>query len=178
MSLVHVLTYLPIVAAPAVAIALVWGLQHLLKLPRTARGTSTATDQVVATSDSAVPRLTWDTVATHWNPWVTRALPLLTGLAIVGLGLWPFAYLGWLVIETNPGSGWAQQVPPWFGNPGYFLGFGFMGLMVAFIASLLLGGIGFGLHALGKCLLWPEVCDLCDPPQAATTHTEGHDHDD
>lgn len=181
MIISHALAYLPILAAPAVATGLVVGLQHLLKLPRTPRITSAATDLVVVNPDTAAPHVTWEDVSTHWNPFVTSVLPIATSVAIVGLGLWPFAYLGWLIIEIDPDPGWAQQVPPWFGNAGYFIGFGFTGLVIAILGALVLCGIGIGLHALGKCLLWPEVCTACDPPQRTTDNdetcnNEGNDH--
>jgi hypothetical protein len=160
------LSYLPIVVGPIAAIALGVGLQHLLKRSRSRSATatrSTATDLVPATQ-SAHPKLTWSDIAARSSPLVAYVLPVVTSLSIVLLGLWPFAYLGWAVIRVDPDPGWGVQTPPWFGNLGYFLGYGFAGLVLAILGVAVGAVLAVGLHAIGKCILWPEVCGCGDEP--------------
>lgn len=158
--LTTLLSYLPIVAAPVAAVGLAIGLQHWLKSPRTAPASatpSTATDLVAAPADG-LRKTRWEDIATHTHPLVAYVLPTLSSAAVVLLGLWPFAYLGRVIIRLDPDPGWGDQVPPWFGNLGYFLGFGFAGVITAIAGAVIVTGLVVGLHALGKCILWPGVC--------------------
>ncbi len=159
--LLTLLSYLPVVIAPLLAIGLATVLQHWVK-PHTQPATGTG---LVPATDNRQPRLTWADITTHANPVVAYVLPIVTSAAIVVLALWPFAYVGWAVIELDPDPGWSAQVPPWFGNPGYFLGFSVVGVMVAVAGGILAVAVAVGLHALGKCILWPEVCG-CDETEA------------
>lgn len=155
-------SYLPIVVAPLAAITLALALQRWLKGARQRRAAATATTRGHATAlvlATPPPKLTWDEVASTSNPLIAYVLPIFTSLSIILLGLWPFAYLGWVAIRLDPDPGWGVQVPPWFGNPGYFFVYGAAGLGIAFMGSILALLIGLGLHALGKCILWPEVCE-------------------
>jgi hypothetical protein len=161
------LSYLPIVVAPIAAIALGAGLRRLLKFPRehpAAAAPSTATDLLPVTQSSP-PKLSWKDIATRSNPFVAYVLPVVTSLSIVLLGLWPFAYLGWAVIRLDPDPGWGVQTPPWFGNLGYFLVYGFAGVVLAILGVAAGAFLALGLHAIGKCILWPEVCGCGDEAQ-------------
>lgn len=165
--LIIFLSYLPVVAGPIAAVVLGAGLQQLVKRSRSRSATatpSTTTDLVPATQ-SAHPKLTWNDIATRSNPLVAYVLPVVTSLSIVLLGLWPFAYLGWAVIRMDPEPGWGLQTPPWFGNFGYFLGYGFAGLVLTILGVAIGAVVAAGLHAIGKCILWQEVCGCGDEPQ-------------
>jgi hypothetical protein len=161
------LSYLPVVLGPIAAVALGAGMQQLLKRSRRRSATaalSTATDLVPATQ-SAHPKLTWSDIAARSSPLVAYVLPVVTSLSIVLLGLWPFAYLGWAVIRLDPDPGWGVQTPPWFGNLGYFLVYGFAGVVLAILGVAAGAFLALGLHAIGKCILWPEVCGCGDEAQ-------------
>ena len=169
------LLYLPILVAPSLAFALVLILQRWVKSLSTSSGSTpaTTTDLVLATS-AGRSKLTWDDIASNANPWVAYVLPIITGVSILLLALWPFAYLGWAVIRMDPDPGWGNQVPPWFGNPGYFLSFGFVGVMTALAGTFTVGALAFGLHTLGKCILWPEVC-ACGETESGEPETAARD---
>lgn len=152
--------YSPIVLSPVAAIVLVVLLQRLLRYPRKqppAAAPSTSTDIVPATSTPA-DKLTWENLTAHRNPFITRLVPVLASGAILLLGIWPFTYLGWgfMVLTATPGA--AQLAPPWFGNFGYFIGLGIAGLFVAAVSVMLASVLVIGLHAMGKCIVWPALC--------------------
>lgn len=135
--LIALLSYLPIPLAPLTAIALVLILQRLLRLPREPDAAPTADAIPSVPAAANPPEPTWETVTHRWNPLITGVLPILTSVAIVLLGLWPFAYLGNVIMRASEARpGWAEQVPPWFGNIGYFLGLGAFGLLMAILGTV------------------------------------------
>lgn len=177
--LMILLPYLPIVIAPLAAFGLVLAVRRWVKpLVPPAVAAPTAADAGLASADDSRPGpLVWADVAREANPLIAYALPILTSAAIVPLTLWPFAYLGWAIIELAPDPGWSTQVPPWFGNFGYFLGFGFAGLFLALLGAFLAVAVGFVLHVLGKCILWPALCACLggDDDDAAATDDQTED---
>lgn len=162
------LLYLPIPVAPLLAIALAVGLRRWVKhhsKPSLSAAVSTATDLIPATA-AKPPKVTWEDIADHTHPLVAYLLPIIASAVILLLALWPFAYLGWILISSDPTSGVSATTPPWFGNLGYFLGFGAAGLLTAVAGAIVAGGLVLGLHVLGKCILWPQVCGCGDTESA------------
>lgn len=174
MSLALLWSYSPIVLSPAAAIILVVLLRRLLGYPRKQPATvapPTSTDLVPA-EPGPVEKVTWEDITAHRGEFVTTVVPVFASGAILLLGIWPFVYLGWgfMVLTHQPGA--AQLAPPWFGNFGYFLGLGLLGLFWAVVGLLAIVAITMGLHALGKCIIWPALCGcgLADADDAHPTH--------
>lgn len=167
------LSYLPIVAAPLLATGLLVTLQRWVRpsaQPAAAPQPSAGSVPVPVTGTQPA-ELTWADIARQVNPLVAYVLPVLTSAIVIFLYLWPLAYLGWAAIRLAHEPGWSTQVPPWFGNPGYFLGFSFAGFGIVLVGGGAIAMLAFGLHAIGKCMLWPQFCD-CDPPDCADQETD------
>lgn len=159
--LITVLTYLPIVVAPVAAAALALSLQHLVGTPSTPASGATLPESAagVPVASTAANPPTWEDLVAHRSVWVTGVVPVGAGIAILLLGLWPFAYLGWAFVRFNDFNGWQRVPPPWFGNPGYFIGLGGIGVVIAVVSLVGVMLVVLVLHALGKCVVWPALCD-------------------
>lgn len=159
--LITFLTYLPIVVAPVAAVALALSLQHLLGVrtapPTEAPSPKSAGSASVAPTGANPP--TWEDFVAHRSMWVSGVVPVGAGIAILLLGIWPFAYLGWAFVRFNHFSGWQRIPPPWFGNVGYFVGLGAIGLVITLASVVGVMLVILVLHAIGKCVVWPALCD-------------------
>lgn len=165
MHIDHLDLALPVLAL-AILIGLVKLLRHLLRTPGVASGVP-ATGQAMTTSTKNVKAPDpWDRITSHWNRWITWALPVPVGLCILALAVWCLAYLGW-------GAAWLVDRPtalagrpPWFGGAEVFI----VDVIGGFVT--LLFGTGFGAvlvffsHLIGKCLIWPEACG-CEEDDAS-----------
>lgn len=153
-------SFTPLVAAPVAAILLVAVLRQVLQLPASA----SAVDREVQSTESETGHSTpngvsaQDAIDAHWNPLVTQVLPIFVGAAILFLAAWPFAYVGWMLMHTVGDPEIAKLSPPWFGNPGYLLGFGLVGVLCSLAAAFVAGVVLLLVYLIGRCAIWPQAC--------------------
>lgn len=153
-------SFTPLVAAPVAAILLVAVLRQLLHLPASASAVDREAQFTAPETGHSAPNSVsaQDAIDAHWNPLVTQVLPIFVGAAIIFLAAWPFAYVGWMLTHTAGDPEIANLSPPWFGNPGYLLGLGLIGVMCS-LAIAFIAGIAFlALYLLGRCAIWPQMC--------------------
>ncbi|HEX7369989.1 MAG TPA: hypothetical protein VF284_06885 [Rhodanobacteraceae bacterium] len=163
----HVLILIaPPLVGVAIVATLVWVLHWLLRVPvpRPPDGASrelAATDNDTGSARDRGAR--WPRVVAYWHPWVTRVVPIAVGLLILTVGLWVFAYPGWLFL-TQPGEPApppATVQPPWFGTPGWFAFCGVVGAVMTFAAvmsTVVSIAVVLGIAWLvGRLAIWPEA---------------------
>ena len=166
-------SFTPLIAAPIAAILLVAVLRQVLQLPA---GASAVDREAQSTElEAGHPALNevppQDAIDSHWNPFVTQVLPVFVGAAILFLAAWPFAYVGWMLMHTVGDPEIAKLPPPWFGNPGYLLGLGLIGVMGSLGIAFIAGIVFLAVYLLGRCAIWPQACSGSDDrqhPQAAS----------
>lgn len=163
----HVLTLIepPLIGVAIVAV-LVLVLHWLLRVPAPRTSGGAGRKLVATTRDTGGARgrdARWARITAHWNPWITRIVPIAVGLLILAVGLWVFAYPGWWFLtqpdEPMPPPSIVQ--PPWFGTPGWFVWCGVIGAVMTFatvmgtaVCSAALLGIAW---LVGRFALWPEA---------------------
>lgn len=151
-------SFAPAIAAPSAAFALVYLLRRLLKVPPDADAAAVSQSTALTTAPAVAIQVdAWDAIDMHWNPLITRVLPLLVGAAIIFLVAWPFAYVGWAFFHSLGDPDFARIEPPWFGNVGYLLWFGVVGGL-ACLAIVFVAGIAFtAVYLVGRCIIWPQT---------------------
>lgn len=157
-------SFTPLIAAPISAILLVAVLRQLLQLPASA---SAADREAQSTElEAGHPALNevppQDAIDSHWNPFVTQVLPVFVGATILFLAAWPFAYVGWMLMHIGGDPEIATLSPPWFGNPGYILGFGLIGVMCSLAIAFVAGIVFLLVYLIGRCAIWPQACASSD----------------
>lgn len=153
-------SFTPLIAAPTAAILLVAVLRQLLQLPVSA---SAADHEAQPDEAGAAPPVSsevspQDAIDAHWNPLITQVLPFFVGAAILFLAAWPFAYVGWMLMHTVGDPDIVKLSPPWFGNPGYILGFGLIGVMCSLAIAFVAGVVLLLVYLIGRCAIWPQAC--------------------
>lgn len=150
----------------AILIALLKLLRHLLRTPSPAPRTSTTgqAGAVHAPDANATDPDPWNRITSRWNRWITWVLPVPVGICILALAVWFLAYLGWGTVWLVDRPTAMAGVPPWFGNAGLFAKNALYGFIALFVGTAFGVVLALFSHAIGKCLIWPEVCG-CDDEQ-------------
>lgn len=153
-------SFTPLVAAPVAAILLVAVLRQLLQLPASASAVDREAQSTALDTEHSAPSnvSAQDAVDARWNPLVTQVLPFFVGAAIIFLAAWPFAYVGWMLMHAVGDPEVANLSPPWFGNPGYLLGLGLIGVMGSLAIAFVAGIVFLAVYLLGRCAIWPQMC--------------------
>lgn len=153
-------SFTPLIAAPVAAILLIAVLRQLLQLPASASAVDREAQSTAPETGHSAPSSVsvQDAIDAHWNPLVTQVLPFFVGAAIIFLAAWPFAYVGWMLMHTVGDPEITKLSPPWFGNPGYLLGFGLIGVMCALAIAIVAGVVILLVYLLGRCAIWPQAC--------------------
>ena len=165
MHIDHLSLALPVLAL-AILIGLVKLLRHLLRTPGVASGMPATGQAMTPTTKRVETTDPWDRITSHWNRWITWALPVPVGACILMLAFWLLAYLGWATAWVVDRPSAMAGLPPWFGNAGLFIQNAIFGCAALFFAAAFGAVFVFFSHLVGKCLIWPEACG-CEEDDAS-----------